>query len=175
MVKVESRSLARTVPLTAELAPYLQTDIEARVPGYVERVLVDRGSIVRRGQLLIQLSAPEMSSQTSAAEAALHQAEGDLSQAQAQAAGAASTYDKLVEAAKTPGAVAGNELVQAQKQKEAADALVASRKAAMKTAENRFKAALGLELKLQEANARRPTLEELMNEESDDQGMDRRR
>ena len=34
---------------------------------------------------------------------------------------------------------------------------------------------LGLELKLQEASARRPTLEELMNEESDDQSMDRRR
>jgi transcriptional regulator with XRE-family HTH domain len=35
--------------------------------------------------------------------------------------------------------------------------------------------ALGLELKVQEASARRPTLEELMNEEIDDQGMDRRR
>jgi transcriptional regulator with XRE-family HTH domain len=35
--------------------------------------------------------------------------------------------------------------------------------------------ALGLELKLQERSARRPTLEELMNEETDDQGLDRRR
>lgn len=35
--------------------------------------------------------------------------------------------------------------------------------------------ALGLELKLQEASARRPTLDELMNEEHDDQGLDRRR
>lgn len=36
-------------------------------------------------------------------------------------------------------------------------------------------AALGLELKLQEASARRPTLDDLMNEEQDDQGLDRRR
>jgi transcriptional regulator with XRE-family HTH domain len=36
-------------------------------------------------------------------------------------------------------------------------------------------AALGLELKLQEASTRRPTLEELMNEERDDQCLDRRR
>jgi transcriptional regulator with XRE-family HTH domain len=40
-------------------------------------------------------------------------------------------------------------------------------------------AALGLELKLQEEGAHRPTLEDLMNEENDgqsnDQGMDRRR
>ena len=34
---------------------------------------------------------------------------------------------------------------------------------------------LGLELKLQEARAHRPTLEELMEEERDDQGLDRRR
>jgi transcriptional regulator with XRE-family HTH domain len=35
--------------------------------------------------------------------------------------------------------------------------------------------ALGLELKLHEANARRPTLEELMSQDNDDQGLDRRR
>lgn len=35
--------------------------------------------------------------------------------------------------------------------------------------------ALGLELKLQEATTRRPTLDDLMNEEQDDQGLDRRR
>jgi transcriptional regulator with XRE-family HTH domain len=36
-------------------------------------------------------------------------------------------------------------------------------------------AGLGLELKLQEASARRPTLDELMQEDRDDQGLDRRR
>ena len=35
--------------------------------------------------------------------------------------------------------------------------------------------ALGLELRLQEISRRRPTLEELMEEGRDDQGMDRRR
>jgi transcriptional regulator with XRE-family HTH domain len=35
--------------------------------------------------------------------------------------------------------------------------------------------ALGLELKLQETSVRRPTLEELMEEEKNDKGMDRRR
>ena len=34
---------------------------------------------------------------------------------------------------------------------------------------------LGLELTLQESRTRRPTLDELMNEEPDDQGLDRRR
>jgi len=35
--------------------------------------------------------------------------------------------------------------------------------------------ALGMELRVGEASAHRPTLEELMNEEINDQGMDRRR
>jgi membrane fusion protein, multidrug efflux system len=145
MVKVESHSSARTVPLTAELAPFLQTDIEARSPGYVEKVLVDRGSLVHRGQLLVQLSAPEINSQTSASEANLHQAEAEVAQAEAQAAAAESTAEKLQEAAKTPGAVAGNELLQSEKQRDAAQALVDSRKAAVRTAKERLQASQATE------------------------------
>jgi transcriptional regulator with XRE-family HTH domain len=40
---------------------------------------------------------------------------------------------------------------------------------------NNILTALGLELKLQEASSRRPTLDELMKEGRDDQGLDRRR
>jgi membrane fusion protein (multidrug efflux system) len=145
MVKVESRSSTRTVPLTAELAPFLQTDIEARSPGYVEKVLVDRGSLVHRGQLLIQLSAPEINSQRAASEANLHQAEAEVAQAEAQAAAAESTSAKLQEAAKTPGAVAGNELLQAQTQRDAGQALVDSRKAAVFTAKERLQASQAME------------------------------
>ena len=140
LVKVESHSASRTVPLTAELMPYLQTDIEARVPGYVEKVLVDRGSVVHRGELLVQLSAPEMRSETNASESTLQQAEAEEAEAKAQAAAVASTYARLQEAAKTPGAVAGNELVQAEKQKDAADSLLLSRTAAVRSAKARMAA-----------------------------------
>jgi membrane fusion protein, multidrug efflux system len=142
---VESRNPSRTVALPAELAPFLQADIEARVPGYIERVLVDRGSKVRRGQVLVELSAPEMKAETAAAEATLHQAEADQSQAEAQAAGIESTFSRLQEASKTPGAVAGNELVQSQKERDAAESLVSSRKAATRAAEDRLRAAKELE------------------------------
>jgi RND family efflux transporter MFP subunit len=145
MAKVESHSSVRTVPLTAELAPFLQTDVEARSPGYVEKVLVDRGSVVHKGQLLVQLSAPEINSQTSASEANLHQAEAEVAQAEAQAAASESTAAKLQEAAKTPGAVAGNELLQAEKQRDAAQALVDSRKAVVQTAKERFQASRAIE------------------------------
>ncbi len=39
----------------------------------------------------------------------------------------------------------------------------------------RLLSALGMELKIQETEGRRPTLEELMEENRDDQGLDRRR
>ncbi len=138
LVKVESHSASRTTPLTAELLPYLQTDIEARVPGYVEQVLVDRGSVVHRGEVLVQLSAPEMRSETNASESMMRQAEAEEAEARAQAAAAASTYARLEEAAKTPGAVAGNELVQTEKQKDAADSLLLSRTAAVRAAKARM-------------------------------------
>src|SRR5260370_35991019 len=89
---VESRNPSRTVALPAELAPFLQADIEARVPGYIERVFVDRGSKVRRGQVLVELSPPELKAQTAAAEATLHQAEADQSQAEAQFAAVETTF-----------------------------------------------------------------------------------
>jgi RND family efflux transporter MFP subunit len=145
LVKIETHSASRTIPLTAELMPYLQTDIEARVPGYVEKVLVDRGSVVHRGQLLVLLSAPEMKSETNASESSLHQAEADQAQAEAQAAAASSTYARLQEAAKTQGAVAGNELVLAEKQKDAADSLLQSRTAAVRAAKARMLATSDME------------------------------
>jgi len=40
---------------------------------------------------------------------------------------------------------------------------------------SRLLAALGLELKLQTASSQRPTLDELLDEDRDDQGLDRRR
>ncbi len=140
MVSVESRAADRTVPLPAELEPYLQAEIEARVPGYIEQVLVDRGSNVKRGQLLVVLSAPELVAETAAAESAFHQAEAEASQSEAQVAAVQSTYDRLQEAAKTPGAVAGNELIQQEKQLDAAKSVVLSRKSAVRGAQERLAA-----------------------------------
>lgn len=145
LVSVESHTVIQTVSLPAELDPYLQAEIEARVPGYIERVLVDRGSDVKRGQLLIVLSAPELVAETAAAESALHEAEAEESQAKAQVAAVQSTYDRFQEASKTPGAVAGNELIQEEKQLDAAKSVVQSRKSAIKAAQDRLAAAKTME------------------------------
>ncbi len=134
LVAVVSQPVSRTVDLPGEFEPFMSVGLHAKVRGYIERVLVDRGSMVRKGQLLAQLSAPEMKAQIAEAEAKVQAAESERLQAEAQLAGAESTADRTAKAAETPGAVAGNEVVQAQKQVEAAKALVEAKRQASQAA-----------------------------------------
>lgn len=126
--KVVSKPAVRTIELPGEFYSFLSVQLHAKTPSYVEKVLVDRGSVVKAGELLVQLSAPEMMARLSQAQAQLTSAESDQAQAEAQLAAAQSTYGRIEEAAKTPGAVAENDIVQAKQQTKAAQALVESRK-----------------------------------------------
>lgn len=95
--------LATKLPLPAQLVPYESVDLYPRVAGFVEEVTVDRGSQVRKGQLLVRLSAPEVVAQARQAAAARGAADAKLAADKA-------TYERLANAAKTEGAVAANEL-----------------------------------------------------------------
>ena len=92
--------------------------------GFVEKVLVDRGSVVKQGQLLAELSAPEMAAEIAEAASRVHgrgerpHAGGSTTRRRAEHA------DRLKKAAETPGAIAGNEVTLAEKQVDAARALV---------------------------------------------------
>ncbi len=137
---VVAKVTSRTVDLPGEFQPFLSVSLHARVPGYVERILVDRGSVVKKGELLAELSAPEMAAQIAEAESKVHAADSDRLQAEAQLAATQSTYERLQKAAQTPGAIAENELVQLQKQSEAGQALIQSRLQAVHAAEASVKA-----------------------------------
>jgi RND family efflux transporter MFP subunit len=136
LAPVISKTVSQTIDLPAEVWPYLTVSLHAKVPGYVERLLVDRGSVVREGELLIELTAPEMQAQIAEAESKVQAAEADRLQAAAQLAAAQSTNQRMAEAAKTPGVVAGNDLILAQEQVEAAQALVNSRQKASAAAQS---------------------------------------
>src|SRR3954451_6584628 len=125
--KVVSKRVARTTELPGEFFSFLNVQLHAKVPSYVEKVYVDRGSFVKEGDLLVQLSAPEMMAHIAQAQAQLTSAESDGAQANAQWAGAQSTYTRTQEASKTPGAVAPNDVVVAKAQMDAAQSLVQSR------------------------------------------------
>jgi len=90
-----------------------------RATGFVKSILVDRGSQVRAGQVLATLDAPELVAQRSEAQSKLQGAEAQLAAVRSKADGSTSTYEKLKAASATPGVVAGNDLVLAQKAVEA--------------------------------------------------------
>ena len=56
-----------------------------------------------------------------------------------------STYERMKKAAETPGAIAGNELVQTEKQMDAAKALLNSRQQAIRAAESAVRALIDLQ------------------------------
>ena len=135
LAPVVSKLLSRTADLPGEFQPFLMVSLHARVAGYVEKVLVDRGSVVKQGQLVAELSAPEMAARIAEAESRVHAAESDRLQAEAQLAAAESSWEKLKKAAETPGVISGNELTLAEKQVDAGRALVSSRRQAVSAAE----------------------------------------
>ena len=132
LAPVVGKSVSRTIDLPGEFQPFLSVALHPRVTGYIESVLVDRGSVVKQGQLLIELSAPEMKAQIAEAESKVQVAEAERLQAQAHLAGLEGTLEAMKKAAATPGAIAGNELIQIEKQADAVKATINARAQAVR-------------------------------------------
>ena len=115
-----------TLSMPGELNPYQTVAIYPRVTGFVKTIRVDRGSRLRAGELIALLDAPELVAQRAEAQSKLQSAEAQLGAVRSKADADASTFDKLQAAAATPGVVAGNDLVLAQKAVEADQGQVAA-------------------------------------------------
>lgn len=104
-------SASKNIELPAELLPYEQSALFARVQGYVKEMKVDLGDRVRRGQNLALIEAPEL--QTKYAEF-----QSSLQAAKAKYISSADVYQRLYQAsqAKTAGIVAPVELERSHNQ-----------------------------------------------------------
>jgi RND family efflux transporter MFP subunit len=136
VAEVVSLELNRQLRLPGELQPFEDVAIYAKVPGFVEAINVDRGSVVRNGQLLARLRAPELDAQRGEAEARSRAAQSQRVEAAARANSARAqrleaeaklaaedaTYQRLKSASATPGAVAGNDVEVALRSVEASRA-----------------------------------------------------
>lgn len=103
VVPVKSATLSTKVALPGQFVAFESADLYPRIQAFVEEVTVDRGSHVRRGQVLVRLSAPEIAAQQAQAAATARAASAKLASDQA-------TYQRLAAAAKTPGIVAENDV-----------------------------------------------------------------
>jgi RND family efflux transporter MFP subunit len=66
---VQRRDLARTLTLPGNVSPWLQATLYAKVPGYLKSMGADKGDVVKKGQLLAVLDAPEVEQQFQQADA----------------------------------------------------------------------------------------------------------
>ncbi len=119
VAKVISQKLAMTVHLPGEIQPYEEVAVFPKVTGFVKSITVDRGSHVKAGELIARLEAPELVAQRSEAQSKLQAAQAQLAGAEAKVASDQGTYEHLKAAATTPGVVAGNDLLVAEKALEA--------------------------------------------------------
>jgi len=108
-------------------------------------VLVDKGSIVKTGQLLVRLTAPELNAQRAEAESKVQSIESQRAEAEAKLLAAQSTYEHMQVVAATPGAVAENELILAKKAVDAAQAAIAVQENSAKAAGSSVEALKKLE------------------------------
>src|SRR5260370_40262082 len=86
VVKVVSRSAERKVQLPGEFIPFQTVAIHAKVTRFVERVEVAGGSVVKKGQVLAALDAPELRAQRAEGEAKVLNAESQRAEAEAKLA-----------------------------------------------------------------------------------------
>ncbi len=145
VVRVTSKDVERQIKLPGEFQPYLAVSIYAKLAGFVKRVAVDRGSTVRQGQVLVTIEAPEMQAQIVEAQSKAQALGLQRAEAEAKLAAAQSTYDRLKAASATPGVVAENDVIVAQKTAEAALALVRSYEDSIKAAQAQVQSVKDLE------------------------------
>ena len=142
---VRSQRLNTTERLPAELIPYESVDLYAKETGFVKSINVDRGSIVKQGELIAVLEAPELLSQRAQAGAAYQSAEAQLAAGQAKLAADQATYQHMSAAAKTPGVVAANDLDIVQKTAQSDEASVGALQMTAEAAQENLKAVTQLE------------------------------
>jgi membrane fusion protein, multidrug efflux system len=126
VVPVVSNILFREDRLPGEIEAYQDVLIYPKIPGFVKWIGVDRGSVVKKDQLMVEMYAPEYLAKrneglaevasakaaVAAAESKLEDMQADLMRRQANLLADQSTYQRVYAASLVPGVIADNDVVQ---------------------------------------------------------------
>jgi membrane fusion protein, multidrug efflux system len=82
---VEVRDVAVELRAPVDLRPLFQADVSSKTVGYLDAVLVDRGDVVRKGQLLAVVRPSDLPDQMEAARVAFENAKANKARAEALA------------------------------------------------------------------------------------------
>jgi RND family efflux transporter MFP subunit len=154
VVKVSRKDLSSTLQIASEFEPFQEVNVYAKVSGYIQKLYVDWGTHVHKGQVLAVLEIPELQQQLELDEAAVRRSEQDLGRAREEESQAESkyavtdlTYNRLANVLKTrPGLLAQEEVDVANGKDMEAKSGVSGAKAAVAGAEQALRGAkAGLE------------------------------
>jgi membrane fusion protein (multidrug efflux system) len=122
MIRLQHSPLPQQVKLPGQLASFEEVSIFPKVNGYVKDVWVDVGSHVRKGQRLMDLEAPELQQATTQAKERYARARLDYTISE-------ENYERMKQAALTPGAVSPMNLASLKAKADADSALSNAEKA----------------------------------------------
>src|SRR5690606_11129236 len=77
-IKVATRTVTKHASYPASIEGVINAQVRAKVPGYVQDVLVDEGEVVRKGQLLFKLETASLSQDAGAAQARINVAQVEV-------------------------------------------------------------------------------------------------
>jgi len=149
VVKVQRKSLGRTLTLSSELVPFQEIDVYAKESGYVKELNVDYGTRVQANQVLATLEIPELQLQLKQDDAAsknasdmITHAQNEVSRVEAQHKVLQLQFERLDGVAKTkPGLVAQQEVDDSEGKALAAAAQVEAAKSNLQSAQSLLEAA----------------------------------
>ena len=105
VTNVKSDTLKYKLSLPGELKPYEEVTLYAKIEGFVEKLNVDRGDLVKKGEILLNIEAPEIQQKLLAARAKQREIAEKLSFS-------AQNYQRMNRASEVEGAISSIELEQ---------------------------------------------------------------
>ncbi len=82
LVRVESRPLARWLPVSGTVAPLRQAAVKAKVSGDIRQIAIREGETVRAGQVVARIDSPDLDSRLAERIGALESAKAQLALAE---------------------------------------------------------------------------------------------
>lgn len=120
---LRKQEVSKSLKIPAELLPYEKAELYARMEAFVQKVMVDIGDPVKKGQTLAVLDAPETVARHAEANARYQEAN-------ARFTASLDRFNRLKEAAREEGVVAEGELIHVKNQMLADSAAIVSAKSA---------------------------------------------
>ncbi len=129
VVPVTRGEIYREVSFDAELRPYKEIELHARATGYLDKMLVDAGDVVKEDQLIAALDVPELKFDLQNAEASERRAKAEMEKATSAYEEAHLTLTRLEAADKgQPNLIAKQDLDSARLRDQSARAALNSAK-----------------------------------------------